>query len=182
MNRRQFATAALASSVGMAAAPLPWSAPANASAIAAPPRRLAFTNTHTGECFDDCYWEAGNFVPEALRAIELVMRDHRTGEVHEIDPRLLDQLVALRALTQATAPYQIISGYRSPASNASLAAQSSGVATRSLHMQGRAIDVRVSGVDLVRLRDAALGMAAGGVGYYAASDFVHLDTGRVRSW
>lgn len=145
-------------------------------------RRLSFLNTHTGDTFSDAYWQAGNYVREALAAINHVMRDHRSGEVHEIDPRLLDQLHALKGLVEASAPYQIISGYRSPATNAALHANSNGVATRSLHMQGRAIDIRVAGVALTRLRDAALGMSAGGVGYYEASDFIHIDTGRVRRW
>lgn len=145
-------------------------------------RRLSFVNTHTGDTFSDAYWEGGNYVPDAMTAINQVMRDHRSGEAHAIDPRLLDQLHTLQGLVGANAPYQIISGYRSPATNAALHEQSSGVATRSLHMDGRAIDVRVRGVDLPRLRDAALGMQAGGVGYYEASDFIHVDTGRVRRW
>jgi len=145
-------------------------------------RLLSFVNTHTGETCADAYWQNGAYVPEALTAINQVMRDHRSGEVHEIDPRLLDQLHTLRHAVNATSPFQIISGYRSAESNAGLAAASSGVATRSLHMQGRAIDIRVSGVDLPRLRDAALAMNAGGVGYYEASNFIHIDTGRVRRW
>ena len=145
-------------------------------------RRLAFVNTHTGDTFADAYWEAGNYVPDAMAAINRVMRDHRSGEVHAIDPRLLDQLNELKGLVSATAPFQIISGYRTPASNATLHANSSGVASRSLHMDGRAIDVRVRGVALSRLHDAALGMSAGGVGYYEASDFIHIDTGPVRRW
>lgn len=145
-------------------------------------RRLSFVNTHTGDAFADAYWESGTYVPGALQAINHVMRDHRSGETHAIDIRLLDQLHRLGGLVSASAPFQIISGYRSPVTNARLHENSSGVATRSLHMDGRAIDIRVRGVDLVRLRDAALGMQAGGVGYYEASDFIHVDTGRVRRW
>lgn len=145
-------------------------------------RLLSFVNTHTGETFSDAYWESGDYVPGAMAAINQVMRDHRSGEVHEIDARLLDQLHALKGLVEASAPYQIISGYRSPATNAALHERSNGVATRSLHMQGRAIDIRIGGVALTRLRDAALNMSAGGVGYYEASDFIHIDTGRVRRW
>ena len=145
-------------------------------------RLLSFLNTHTGETFADAYWESGNYVPDAMAAINNVMRDHRSGEVHEIDPRLLDQLSALRVAVDTNSPFQIISGYRSPASNAQLAAASNGVATRSLHMDGRAVDIRVRGVELSQLRDAALAMNAGGVGYYASSDFIHVDTGRVRRW
>ena len=153
-----------------------------APARAASARLLSFVNTHTGDTFADAYWENGNYVPDAMAAINHVMRDHRSGETHAIDPRLLDQLSRLRGVVGTSQPYQIISGYRSPATNAMLHDNSSGVASHSLHMEGRAIDIRVGGVDLARLRDAALGMQAGGVGYYQASDFVHVDTGRVRRW
>jgi uncharacterized protein YcbK (DUF882 family) len=145
-------------------------------------RVLAFMNTHTGERFSDAYWEGGQYVPDAMAAINQVMRDHRSGEAHAIDPNLLDQLHRLKGAVSATAPFQIISGYRSPVTNAALHERSSGVATRSLHMDGRAIDVRVAGIDLPRLRDAALALQAGGVGYYEASNFIHVDTGRVRRW
>jgi uncharacterized protein YcbK (DUF882 family) len=145
-------------------------------------RLLSFLNTHTGDTFADAYWENGTYVPDAMAAINHVMRDHRSGETHAIDPRLLDQLSRLRGVTGSSAPYQIISGYRSPATNAALHENSSGVATHSLHMEGRAIDIRVAGVQLERLRDAAIGMQTGGVGYYQASDFIHVDTGRVRRW
>lgn len=167
-----------------AASATPRGAPAAAATQMAPAevRLLSFVNTHTGDTFADAYWEAGDYVPDAMAAIKHVMRDHRSGDVHDIDPQLLDQLHQLKGLVETSAPYQIISGYRSPATNAALRARSNGVASRSLHMDGRAIDVRVAGVALPRLRDAALSMAAGGVGYYAASDFIHLDTGRVRRW
>jgi uncharacterized protein YcbK (DUF882 family) len=145
-------------------------------------RLLSFVNTHTGDSFADAYWENGTYVPDAMTAIYHVMRDHRSGESHEIDPRLLDQLHTLKGVVETSSPFQIISGYRSPATNAALHEASNGVATRSLHMDGRAIDIRVGGVDTARLRDAALGMGAGGVGYYQASDFIHVDTGRVRRW
>lgn len=163
--------------------------PASATTLTSPPtsrasdaRRLSFVNTHTGETFAGAYWEAGNYVPDAMAAINHVMRDHRSGETRDIDPRLLDQLHTLKGAVETQTPYQIISGYRSPASNAALHEGSSGVATRSLHMQGRAIDIRIRGIDTARLRDAALGLSAGGVGYYQASDFIHVDTGRVRRW
>lgn len=154
----------------------------SAFAQGASARTLSFVNTHTGETFADAYWERGAYVPGALAAINRVMRDHRSGEMHAIDTHLLDQLSDLRARLGASAPYQIISGYRSPATNAALHANSSGVASGSLHMSGRAIDVRLRGVDLPRLRDTAVSLERGGVGYYESSDFVHLDTGRVRRW
>ncbi len=145
-------------------------------------RALSFVNTHTGETFRGAYYERGAYSPQALAEINRVLRDHRTNEVHAIDPALLDQLTDLHAVVGASQPYQIISGYRSPASNAALNAQSSGVATRSLHMDGRAIDIRVAGIDTARLRDAAVAAQRGGVGYYPGSNFVHVDTGRVRRW
>ncbi len=190
MNRRNFLqaaggaafNAALLGGIGANAL-----VPAHATTPAvprAPPnaRQLAFLNTHTGDTFSDAYWLNGDYVPDAMAAINHVMRDHRSGETHAMDPRLLDQLHTLKGLVSASAPFQIISGYRSPATNAALHANSNGVATRSLHMDGRAIDIRVRGVQLSNLRDAALGMAVGGVGYYEASDFIHVDTGRVRRW
>ncbi len=190
MDRRNFiqnASSALLNGAiiagGATAILRPAFATETAPAAAAPaPRVLAFVNTHTGDRFNDAYWERGAYVPDALAAIHHVMRDHRSGDVHEIDPRLLEQLHRLKGEVSAREPYQIISGYRSPVSNATLASASSGVATRSLHMDGRAIDIRISGVDTARLRDAALAMQAGGVGYYQASDFIHIDTGRVRRW
>lgn len=155
---------------------------APALATIAPPRQLALLNLHTGERLKAAYWEAGAYLPDALSAIAKVLRDHRTGEVHAIDPKLLDLLTQLSARLGADRPFEVISGYRSPASNAKLHARSSGVATRSLHMDGKAIDVRLPGVPLTRLRDTALGMQLGGVGYYPTSNFVHVDVGRVRRW
>ncbi|MGQ0532709.1 MAG: DUF882 domain-containing protein [Caulobacteraceae bacterium] len=190
MNRRNLlkvAGSAVLNGALVGGASAAWLMPAYATAPVAPraavdARRLSLANTHTGDTFNDAYWEGGNYVPDAMAAINRVMRDHRSGETHSIDPRLLDQLHTLKSVVSASAPFQIISGYRSPATNAAMHANSSGVASRSLHMDGRAIDIRVSGVDLARLRDAAIGMQAGGVGYYEASDFIHVDTGRVRRW
>jgi len=145
--------------------------------------RLAFLNTHTGESLDVVYREGPRYLTDALGEIDRVLRDHRSGDVHEIDRALLDQLARLHALLDAgQRPFHVISGYRSPRTNAMLSARSSGVATRSLHLQGRAIDIRMPGVELGTLHRASLSMQAGGVGYYARSDFVHLDTGRVRRW
>lgn len=182
MNRRHVLKLAGGGLVMGAAASL---LPANALAAITPAtgaRRLAFLNTHTGDRFDEAYWEHGAYVPGAMAEIKHVLRDHRSNETHDIDARLLDQLHQLNGLVGAAAPYQIISGYRSPATNAMLHANSDGVASHSLHMEGRAIDIRMQGVDLPRLRDAALSMQSGGVGYYQASDFIHVDTGRVRRW
>jgi uncharacterized protein YcbK (DUF882 family) len=145
-------------------------------------RPLAVFNLHTGERLQAAYWEAGAYLPDALTAFDRVLRDHRTGEVHAIAPSILDLTAALLKRLDVQETVQIISGYRSPRSNASLHAASSGVATKSLHMQGQALDIRISGVPLARLRDVAWAMQGGGVGYYPASDFVHLDVGRVRRW
>lgn len=181
--RRQFVRAGVALALGAAALRPAWSSmrlpPDRADGIA----RLAFVNTHTGESLDVVYREGPHYLGDALAEIDRVLRDHRSGDVHEIDRALLDQLVQLRALLGVGGrPFHVISGYRSPRTNAMLAARSNGVATKSLHLQGRAIDIRMPGVELGALRRAALSLQAGGVGYYARSDFVHLDTGRVRRW
>jgi uncharacterized protein YcbK (DUF882 family) len=145
-------------------------------------RALAFLHTHTGERLAVDYFEAGAYVPDALAAVDHFLRDFRTGDVHPIDPSLLDLLHSLTDLTGTGRPFQVISGYRSPATNEMLRHRSEGVAAGSLHMQGRAIDIRLADVPLDALRRAALAVRRGGVGYYPASDFVHVDTGRVRTW
>jgi uncharacterized protein YcbK (DUF882 family) len=159
---------------------LAW-APARA-ALAIAPRSLQFESLHTGERLATTYWAAGAYVAEELRRINQVLRDHRTGDVKPIDPGLLDLLVALRERLDTQAPFQVISAYRSPATNAMLAEHGSGVARQSLHTQGLAIDIRVPGRTLPAVRDAALGLHGGGVGFYPRSDFVHVDVGRVRTW
>jgi uncharacterized protein YcbK (DUF882 family) len=147
-------------------------------------RRIVFYNTHTTEAVDAVYWADGAYVPEGLRLIDRVLRDHRTGSVQPMDRRLLDLLFQLRTSLGTTKPFHIISGFRSPESNAYLRGLSpaSGVASQSQHMLGRAIDIRVPGVALEQLRAAALSMKKGGVGFYPASNFVHVDVGRVRRW
>jgi len=167
----------------MPANAVPGQAPSPSQALqSSNARALAFVNTYTNDRFSDTYWRDGSYIPNALAAINTVMRDHRTGEVYAMDPNLLDLLHTLHSLVEATAPFQIISAYRSPETNATLASRSDGVATRSLHMQGKAIDIRIAGIELTRLRDTAISMQAGGVGYYEASNFIHVDTGRVRRW
>ena len=145
-------------------------------------RRLSFENLHTGERLDTVYWVNGAYEPGALRAINVLLRDFRTGDVYPIDRNLLDLLVRLRARLNSAAPIQVISGYRSPETNAMLASYSDGVAAGSLHMSGMAIDIRVPGRSLRSIHRVALDMDAGGAGYYPRSDFVHVDTGRVRRW
>ena len=145
-------------------------------------RRLAFDNLHTGEKLDVAYWENGAYVPDALTAVNHVLRDHYNNEVHVIAPGLLDLLTALSRKMEAMPKFEVISGYRSPATNAMLHAESSEVAVSSLHVQGEAIDIRMTDHNLEYLHRAALELAQGGVGYYPYSDFVHVDVGRVRHW
>jgi uncharacterized protein YcbK (DUF882 family) len=145
-------------------------------------RELSLLNTHTGETLRTRYFDAGQYIPLALSQFDHLLRDHRSGLAHPIDPKLFDVLFQVAANTSHAPHFEVISGYRSPASNAQLRSRSSGVAEHSLHMEGRAIDVRLPGLSCAKLRDAALSMARGGVGYYPRSDFVHLDTGRVRAW
>lgn len=143
---------------------------------------LAFHNTHTGDQLKLTYFEQGRYIKDALHEINHLFRDYHDGSVHPIDPALLDQLYDLKHTLEVRKPFHIVSGYRSPATNADLRKHSDGVAKNSLHMEGRAIDIRIEGLDTRRIRNAALAMRRGGVGYYGRSDFVHLDTGSVRDW
>lgn len=147
-------------------------------------RALAFHNTHTEERIEVVYGVAGRYRESGLTAIDWILRDHRTGDVARIDPRLLDLLHLLKeqaAGPDAPAVFEIVSGYRSPRSNELLRNRSGAVARHSLHLKGMAADVRLTGVPLARLHAAALDLRRGGVGYYT-DQFLHVDTGRVRSW
>lgn len=157
-------------------------APAIALPHAPGRRALAFHNLHTGESVNVVYWAEGNYLRDATQRIEYLLRDFRNNKVHPIDPKLLDLLTGLRARLNTDAPYLVVSAYRSPETNAMLRRVSEGVATNSLHLEGRAIDLRVPGRSLSALHRTALALKAGGVGYYPHSDFVHLDVGRVRWW
>jgi uncharacterized protein YcbK (DUF882 family) len=145
-------------------------------------RFLAFDNLHTGEKTKLVYWEKGRYVKGALSEINHVLRDHRTNEAARIDKALLDQLFILHTKLGSHKPFQVISAYRSPKTNAMLREHSGGVAQKSMHVQGRAIDIRLQDKDVLYIRNAALAMNAGGVGYYPDSKFVHIDTGKVRKW
>jgi len=145
-------------------------------------RALGFAHTHTGEHLTVEYFSGGAYLPDALSTVNHFLRDFRTGDVHAIDAGLLDLLHSLTQLTGTSKPFQVISGYRSPKTNGMLRQRSEGVAAGSLHMQGQAIDIRLADIPLAKLRTAALQIERGGVGYYPASDFVHVDTGRVRRW
>ena len=144
--------------------------------------RIALANLHTGERQDIEYFRDGSYVPEAMASLVVLLRDFRNGARHAIDPKLMDYLVDVAALIGVPPAYSVISGYRSPETNERLHERSSGVSQHSLHMQGRAIDVRMSGVDCRDLAARAESMKRGGVGYYRASNFVHLDTGAFRTW
>jgi uncharacterized protein YcbK (DUF882 family) len=145
-------------------------------------RRIAFTNLHTGEQVETDYFRNGDYVPQALDQIEKVLRDFRNGARHAMDPKLMDFLVDVAAKVGSKPVFSVISGYRSPETNRKLHEKSTGVSQHSLHMQGRAIDVRITGVDCAALAASALELKRGGVGYYRASNFVHLDTGAFRTW
>jgi uncharacterized protein YcbK (DUF882 family) len=144
---------------------------------------LRLYHTHTGERIDIVYRHGDAFLPEAEQQLDHFLRDHRTGEVKHYDPRVFDILSDLAAsVGHPGAEINIICGYRSSWSNEFLRARSSGVAKNSLHMQAHAIDIRIPGVSTLALRNAALALGRGGVGYYPRSEFVHVDTGRVRTW
>ena len=165
----------------IASAPVLAALPRPAAALPGP-RELRFLHTHTGERLVVEYFDARDYLPDALATVNHFLRDFRTGDEHPIDPTLLDLLHRLTGITDSSRPFEVISGYRSPATNAMLRRQSEGVAPGSLHMVGQAIDIRLADVPLARLRTAALSIRGGGVGYYPASNFVHVDTGRVRYW
>lgn len=147
-----------------------------------PERSLKIYNLHTGESLNATYCEKGCYVEGALRDINYIMRDFRANEIKTIDPRLLDLLYSLSRRLYTQEPFQLISGYRSPATNAMLSARSEGVAHHSLHIEGKAADIRVPGRSLREVWSASMSLLGGGVGYYPRSDFVHVDVGRVRFW
>lgn len=150
--------------------------------VAGVSRWIELANTHTSETLQLAYRDASGFIAPALDKMRWLLRDHRANEAGRMDAQLFDQLTALAEAAGVDPRFEVISAYRSPRTNAALRAAGRGVATRSLHMEGRAIDVRLHGVSCAALRDLAVRAAAGGVGYYRASNFVHLDTGRVRAW
>ncbi len=178
LSRRGFLTSLAGAAVTLAA-------PGVIASVAAAPvrdRELSFYNTHTGEKLSATFWSDGNYLDDGIEQISWLLRDHRAGNASPIDPKLLDLLHQLQAKVEHQGEFHVISGYRSPATNDMLSKRSSGVAKRSYHMLGQAIDVRLLGFDTPQLHKAAKSLKAGGVGYYASSDFVHLDVGRVRYW
>jgi uncharacterized protein YcbK (DUF882 family) len=188
IDRRAFLSLA---AVGGAAALMPsrlFAATASSASLAlaeAHDRSLSFIHTHTNEHLSTAYCAGGAYVPGALADVNHLLRDFRANAIKPIDTDLLDLLFLLNAQLGTSQPFHVISGYRTPETNAMLQERGgshSGVASHSLHIEGRAIDIRVPGIDLQHLRDTARSLHLGGVGYYAASDFVHVDTGRVRYW
>ena len=145
-------------------------------------RALSFYHTHTGRYLSVVYSVDGVYQADALQGIDEFLADFRNHETHHIDPALLDVLYDLKSRTGSRAPFQVISAYRSPPTNQWLRQTSIGVAEHSMHLEGRAIDVRLADGPLARLREVALSLERGGVGFYPQSDFVHVDTGRVRRW
>ena len=153
-----------------------------APASVADVRRVLVHNLHTGDKLNAVYFEKGRYVPDALAEAMRVLRDWRNGQEHVMDPRLFDVLHHLGGKLDTSAPFQIISGYRSPKTNAMMHERSAGVASHSQHVLGRALDIRVDGVQLAHLHNAAMSLKAGGVGFYPVSNFVHVDVGPVRAW
>ncbi|HSV29110.1 MAG TPA: DUF882 domain-containing protein [Candidatus Omnitrophota bacterium] len=171
----------LALGLGTAAATLLVS-PLEAAVRAMPERALNLYNTHTGEWLKTVYWANGAYLPRSLAQVNKFLRDHRSGEVHPMDPRLLDLMAAMHRKFGNKGAIHIISGYRAPQTNAILASASDGVAHNSLHMSGKAVDIRIPGAGVKMVGKAAKSLKAGGVGTYPSSNFVHIDTGKVRTW
>jgi uncharacterized protein YcbK (DUF882 family) len=178
LSRRRLLTFAAAAG----AAPLLPFSPVEAALHGKAERLVALHNIHTGESLHTAYWVEGRYQPAALRAVNHLLRDHYSGSIHSMDPRVIDLICALQHRMASKRPFEVISGYRSPGTNAWLAARSDGVAQHSLHMEGKAIDIRLAGTSISNLGHAARSLRAGGVGQYPDSGFVHVDCGRVRHW
>jgi uncharacterized protein YcbK (DUF882 family) len=176
VSRRYFLGATIASLACLG--PLP----ALAHTRKAYERSVSFKHMHTGEKLNVVYWEHGQYVPDALKEISRLLRDHRTGDIKRIDPRLVDLLYAMRRQLGTSKAFDVVSGYRSPTTNAMLRRQSKRVAKSSFHMEGKAIDIRVPGIEPRKLALLARDIGGGGVGYYPRTNFIHLDVGPVRYW
>lgn len=179
LSRRQFLYLGAAFTAGLV---LPGSLCASLPQGDQQERRLIFFNAHTHEKLDVCYARGPSYRPEALAAINKILRDHRANEVHPIDTHLLDLLFAIRSKAGTDACLHIVSGYRSPKTNQMLRQRSHRVARKSLHMQGQAADIRIPGLSTKKLRQIAINFRQGGVGYYPRSSFVHVDIGQFRTW
>jgi uncharacterized protein YcbK (DUF882 family) len=157
-------------------------APQNRTGASGDARTLSFYHTHTGEELTVTYYENGDYLPDGLSRLEDYLSDWRNGHRHEMDPALMDILWRIQLNARHLDTWEVISAYRSPETNAMLRGKSNGVAKKSQHLEGKAIDVRLRGLDTRKLQQVALDLKLGGVGYYGKSDFVHVDTGRVRRW
>lgn len=180
-SRRQFLLHSTVAIISSSISPLA-SASYTDVLIRSKEKHLSFKHLHTNEVLQCCYRKDDQYNFQAIAEINHILRDHRTNEVFAIDHQLLEMLHRLHTMTNSSMPFEIISGFRSLATNEKLRKSSTGVAKRSYHMQGKAIDVRLADVDLTTLRDTAISLQAGGVGYYRKSGFLHLDTGKPRNW
>ena len=180
-SRRRFMAIGVGALVTAAAGMTSRSAFAQ-SAIITPERTLSFYNLHTGENLKTAYWVEGEYIPESLSDINHLLRDFRNNEIKPIHLGLLNLLHTITQRLGTSKPIQLVSGYRSPSTNAMLHNRSSGVAKHSLHMDAMAADIRIPGHDLRELHKVAVAIRGGGVGYYPKSDFVHVDVGRIRYW
>ena len=178
LSRRSFMILGAAAS----SSPALFTPPAEAALHGHVERSIALHNIHTGESLKTTYWVEGRYQVAALRQVNHLLRDHHSGTIHTMDPRVIDLVCALQHKFGSKKPFQVISGYRSPGTNAYLAAHTDGVAQHSLHMEGKAIDIRLEGTSIGNLGRAARSLRAGGVGQYPESGFVHVDVGRVRHW
>lgn len=176
-NRRGFLGLGLGTAAGML-----LTHPAEAAFHRLPERHIHLYNTHTGETLRSVYWADGHYQTKQVAQISRFLRDHRNNQIHAMDPKLFDLMNAVQRKVGGKGAIHIICGYRSPSTNAIMAAMSDGVAHNSLHTKGQAVDIRLPGHTTRNVGRAALSLRAGGVGQYPESDFVHIDTGRVRSW
>ncbi len=168
--------------ITMASSIIPSKAISAVEEILVQERMLCFYNLYTKETLEAVYWKDGNYVQEGTAKLSHILRDIRTGKVKNIDRNLLDLLFALQQKLGNNEPFHIISGYRTPRSNALLSEKKNGVAKQSLHMYGKAVDIRIPGHKLRDVRRAAMKLKGGGVGYYPRSNFIHVDTGNIRYW
>jgi len=179
VSRRSVLTGGL---ITLASSLIPRKAFSTVKDLLLPERSLFFYNTYTGETLQESYWSDGQYITDVLNDINHIFRDHITETIEAIDTNLLDLLFALKEKMKITEPFHIVSGYRSPQTNAKLRKHKKGVAKNSLHMYGKAADIRVPGYSTKALRMAAIDLQGGGVGYYPRSGFVHLDVGELRYW
>ena len=176
-SRRRFLQFGLGLTASLAATPSAF-----ANTLKQPDRTLSLLNLHTGESINTTYWAEGEYLTNELTAINRVLRDHRTGDIEAIDQNLIELLNLLHSKVDSNQAFHVISGYRSPKSNAALRQNSNGVAKKSFHMKGMAIDIRLPKCQLASLHQAAVDLKIGGVGKYSKSNFIHIDTGSVRQW